>query len=103
MLPAGIHFGARTIGWKKWLAGFKEAQTNLLIDVSGKKYAKLAVAAMTKMELYWERGHSLRERRWVKHKEDFSEEIEVKQASVRGMKRSHHEAFSDSLAVKRRM
>ncbi len=39
------------LGWKKWMAGFKEAQTNLLIDPSGKKYAKLAVAAMTEAEL----------------------------------------------------
>lgn len=39
------------LGWKKWMAGFKEAQTNPLIDASGKKHAKLAVAAMTEAEL----------------------------------------------------
>lgn len=35
------------LGWKKWKAGFDEAQRNPLIDASGKKHAKLAVAAMT--------------------------------------------------------
>lgn len=39
------------LGWKKWMAGFKEAQTNPLFDPSGKKHAKLAVAAMTEAEL----------------------------------------------------
>ena len=88
------------LGWKKWLAGFKEAQTNPLIDSRGMKYAKLAVAAMTEVEQCWERLHTLRERQGVKHRGNISEEIKLKQASVRGFKRSHHEAFSDSLAVR---
>lgn len=29
------------LGRKKWIAGFKEAQTNPLIDTSGKKHAEL--------------------------------------------------------------
>lgn len=33
------------------MAGFKEAQTNPLIDTSGKKHVKLAVAAVTEVEL----------------------------------------------------
>lgn len=48
------------LGWKKWMAGFKEAQTNVLIDASGKKYTELAMAAMTEVELGWKRRHMLR-------------------------------------------
>lgn len=40
-----------SMGWKKWMAGFNEAQINLLIDVSRKKHAKLALAVMTEAEL----------------------------------------------------
>lgn len=47
-------------GWKKWMAGFKEAQTNTLIDASGKKHIELVVAAMTEVELVWKRRHTLR-------------------------------------------
>lgn len=47
-------------GWKIWMAGFKEAQTNTLIDASGKKPIELVVAAMTEVELGWKRRHMLR-------------------------------------------
>lgn len=41
----------RNLGWKEWKAGFNEAQTNSLIDASGKEYAKLAVAGMNEAEV----------------------------------------------------
>lgn len=88
------------LGWKKWMAGFKEAQRNPLIDASGKKHAKLAVAAMTEAELGWQRRHTLRGRDWVKRWGSHSEEFETKQGSARGIKRNYGEAFSDSLDMK---
>lgn len=88
------------LGWKKWMAGFKEAQRNSLIDASGKKHAKLAVAAMTKAELCWQRRHTLRGRDRVKRKGSHSEKFETKQGPARGIKRNYGEAFSDSLDMK---
>ena len=42
------------------MAGFREAQTNPLIDASGKDHIELAVAAMTEVELGWKSRHMLR-------------------------------------------
>lgn len=76
------------------MAGFKEAQTNPLIDTNGKNHAKLAVVAMAEVELGL--GTSLHAAwdRSMKRKGSRIVEIKMKQASVRGMRRSHHEAFS---------
>lgn len=41
----------RHLGWGKWKAGFKEAQTNPLINASGKNHATLAVAAMNEADM----------------------------------------------------
>lgn len=82
------------------MAEFKEAQTNSLIDARAKEHARLALAAMTESELGLERRHMLRGRDRMKHKGIRSEEIQSKQAPVRGIKRRHDEAFSDSLVVK---
>lgn len=41
----------RHLGWGKWKAGFKEAQTNPLINASGKNHATLAVAPMNEAEM----------------------------------------------------
>lgn len=87
------------LGWK-WMAGFKEAQRNPLIDARGKKHAKLAVAAMTEAELGWQRRHTLRGIDRVKCQGSHSEEIETKQGSACGIKRNYGEAFSDSLDMK---
>lgn len=48
------------LGWNKWMAGFKEAQTNPLIDAGGKKHTQLVMAAMTEVELGWKRRYMLR-------------------------------------------
>ncbi|MCJ1342888.1 hypothetical protein MMC31_001077 [Peltigera leucophlebia] len=50
----------RHLGWVKWKAGFMEAQTNSLINASGKKHATLAVAAMNEAEMGWNRRQGLR-------------------------------------------
>lgn len=78
----------------------RRRRQNPLIYASGNKHAKLAVAAMTEAELGWNRCQMLCGRNRVKRKGSGTEEIQTKQASVRGMKPDHHEAFSDSLDVK---
>lgn len=86
----------RHLGWKKWKAGFNDAQTNSLIDASGKKYAKLAVARMNEAEVRWNRRQMLRSVDQAKHRMSCSEGIQTKQGPQRGLKRSHDDAFSDS-------
>lgn len=83
----------RHLGWEKWKAGFKEAQTNARINASGKKHATLAVAAMNKAKMGWNRRQGLR----AKHKTSRSEGIQRKKGSKRGMKRTHDESFLGSL------
>ncbi|MCJ1346576.1 hypothetical protein MMC31_004794 [Peltigera leucophlebia] len=69
----------RHLGWVKWKAGFMEAQTNPLINASGKKHATLAVAAMNKAEMDWNRRQGLRGMDQAKHERSCSEEIQRKQ------------------------
>lgn len=69
----------RHLGWKKWKAGFKEAQTCPLIDASGKKYAKLAVAGMNRAVVGWNRRQTLRSVDQAKPRISCSEGIQTKQ------------------------
>ena len=82
--------------WKKWKAGFKEAQTNSMIDPSGNKYAKLAVAGMNEAEVGWDRHRRLRSFDQAKLRVPCSKGIQTKCRAQYGFKRSHEEAFSDS-------
>ena len=84
------------LGWQKWKEGFKEVQTNPLIDASGKKNAELAVAAMNEAELGWSRRHVPCEVNKAKHDGNCSEEIETKQGPACETKQSHDEAPLDS-------
>ena len=86
----------RHLGWKKSKAGFEEAQTNSLIDASGKKYAKLAVAGTNKAEVGWDRRQMLRSFDQAKHQVPCSKGVQTKRGAQCGFKRSHDEAFSDS-------
>ena len=86
----------RHLWWKKWKAGFEEAQKNSLIDASGKNNAKLAVAGMNKAEVGWDRRQKLRSFDQAKHRVPCRKEIQTKREAQCGFKRSHDEAFSDS-------
>lgn len=84
------------LGWKKWKTGFNEAQTNSLIDTSGKKYAKLAVTGMNEAEVGWDRRQMLRSFDLAKRRVCCSEGIQTKRGPQCDFKRNHDEAFSDS-------
>lgn len=84
------------LGWKEWKAGFNEAQTNSLIDASGKKYAKLAVAGMNEAEARWNRHQMPRRVDQAEHRMSCCEGIQTKRGHQRGFKRGHDDAFSDS-------
>lgn len=86
----------RHLGWGKWKAGFDEAQTNTLINASGKKHARSAVTAMNEVEMGWNRRQGLRGIDRAKHKRSRSKGTQKKQGCKRGMKRTHDEAFSGS-------
>lgn len=87
----------RHLGWGKWKAGFKEAQTNPLINASGKKHATLAVAATNEAGMRWNCRLGLRGMDRAEHRRICSEGIQRKHGSTRGMTRTHDEAFSGSL------
>ena len=66
----------RHLWWGEMEGGFKEAQTNPLINASRKKHATLAVAAMNEAEKGLNRRQGLRGIDWANHKRSRSDRIQ---------------------------
>lgn len=89
----------RHLGWGKWKAGFKEAQTNPLINASGKSHATLAVAAMNEAEMGLESPSGAAAWDGPGETLEKSQLGNPKETRERGMERTHDEAFSGVFGV----